>query len=63
MLGIATDVAKEKDVENLYDQVKKSFGRTADVVVANAGYLPPTMPLAEQDISVWWQGYVGIPCP
>ncbi|KEF59475.1 uncharacterized protein A1O9_04319 [Exophiala aquamarina CBS 119918] len=57
ILAVPTNIASENDVENLYAEVKKRFGRTADVVIANAGAVPPTKPLAELDINTWWAGY------
>lgn len=58
VLAVAADVVSEKDTENLYAQVKQTFGRTADVVLASAGAVPASVPFAEQDISTWWTAYV-----
>ncbi|RVX74623.1 hypothetical protein B0A52_01749 [Exophiala mesophila] len=57
VLGVQADVVQESDMKDLFETVKTTFGRTADVVVANAGYVPPSTLVAEQDISIWWQGY------
>lgn len=58
ILAVPADVVSEKSIENLFAEVKKTFGRTADVVVANAGIAPPSVPLAEQAIDTWWSAYV-----
>lgn len=58
VLAVSTNISSEKDVENLFAEVKKTFGRTADVVMANAGAIPPTKPIAELEIDTWWNGYV-----
>lgn len=58
VLGVQADVVQERDMEVLFETIKTTFGRSADVVVANAGYVPPSALVAEQEISVWWQGYV-----
>ncbi|KAK5056138.1 hypothetical protein LTR84_012691 [Exophiala bonariae] len=57
ILAIPADVGSEKDVQNLFLEVKKSFGRTADVVVANAGKVIDLLPAAEESIDTWWSVY------
>ena len=59
VLAVQTDLKIEREVENLFEQVKKTFGRPADVVIANAGWVSPIKPLAEEAISTWWSVYVG----
>jgi NAD(P)-dependent dehydrogenase (short-subunit alcohol dehydrogenase family) len=39
VLSVATDISSESDVKYLYDEVQKKFGRPADVLLNNAGYL------------------------
>jgi NAD(P)-dependent dehydrogenase (short-subunit alcohol dehydrogenase family) len=53
-----TDVKVERDVEALFQEVVKAFGRPADVVIANAGWQPKFGPLAEESVSNWWNVYV-----
>ncbi|KAI6717209.1 hypothetical protein JHW43_000384 [Diplocarpon mali] len=55
VLAVKADVANESEVENLFAQVQKTFGRAADVLLNNAGY--------DKDVSIiglstdeWWKG-------
>jgi NADP-dependent 3-hydroxy acid dehydrogenase YdfG len=36
-LAVGADLTVMRDVENLFQEVNKAFGRPADVVIANAG--------------------------
>ncbi len=58
VLIVQTDISVEKDVENLYVQVHKTFGRPADVLINIAGYLEATKLIGEQDAAEWWKGFV-----
>jgi NADP-dependent 3-hydroxy acid dehydrogenase YdfG len=58
ILAISTDLKVEREVENLFQQVNKVFGRAADVVIANAGLLSDLKPMAEESVSTWWSVYV-----
>ena len=57
VLPVRTDLTVASDVDNLFLQVKKHFGRTADVVVANAGWVSELKPSAEEDVGTWWSVY------
>ena len=59
ILVVQADVTVQKDVENLYAQVQRTFDRHADVLISNAGYLGDTKPIGEQDPDEWWKGMVG----
>lgn len=54
ILAVPTDLLVEDQVKNLFEQVVKTFGRPADVVVTNAGNVSPLTPLAEEAVSTWW---------
>ncbi|ORX98767.1 hypothetical protein BCR34DRAFT_576965 [Clohesyomyces aquaticus] len=54
IFAVATDITKEADTENLFASVKSAFGRTADVVLANAGFSKPGKP-HEQTSETWWK--------
>lgn len=58
ILAVSTDLKVECEVENLFQQVNKVFGRPADVVIANAGLLSDLKPMAEESVSTWWSVYV-----
>ena len=48
VLAIPTDISKEAETQRLFDETKKTFGRTADVVLSNAAMTPPKSRLHEQ---------------
>jgi NAD(P)-dependent dehydrogenase (short-subunit alcohol dehydrogenase family) len=48
-ITVPTDVASEEGVKNLIAQTVAAYGRL-DVLVNNAGSLPPTKPLTEQTV-------------
>jgi NAD(P)-dependent dehydrogenase (short-subunit alcohol dehydrogenase family) len=58
VLTVKADIAVEKDVENLYAEVQKAFGRHADVLLNNAGYLDDDNLIGEQKVDEWWTGFV-----
>ncbi|TGO36077.1 hypothetical protein BHYA_0136g00200 [Botrytis hyacinthi] len=54
-LSVKVDIANEEDVKNLYETVQKEFGRHADVLLNNAGYMSNGM-IGEAEPSDWWKG-------
>lgn len=56
-LSVKVDIANEEDVKNLYETVQKEFGRPADVLLNNAGFMEYGM-IGETEPSVWWKGFV-----
>ena len=58
VLGVRTDVKSDTDTDNLFEQVKKNFGRPANVVYANAGWVSGLKPPAEESVETWWSVYV-----
>ncbi|ATZ57945.1 hypothetical protein BCIN_15g04480 [Botrytis cinerea B05.10] len=55
-LSVKVDIANEEDVKNLYETVQKEFGRPADVLLNNAGFMEYGM-IGETEPSVWWKGF------
>ncbi|KAF7867513.1 uncharacterized protein EAF02_009704 [Botrytis sinoallii] len=53
-LSVKVDIANEEDVKNLYETVQKEFGRHADVLLNNAGYMSRGM-IGEAEPSAWWK--------
>jgi 3-oxoacyl-[acyl-carrier protein] reductase len=47
------DVAKEGDLQRLFDEIKESHGKNPDIVVANAGYGKRVSNILELDIEEW----------
>jgi NAD(P)-dependent dehydrogenase (short-subunit alcohol dehydrogenase family) len=58
ILAVATDLKVEAQVTHLFQQVNDTFGRPADVVIANAGMLSDAKLLAEDSVSNWWNVWV-----
>ena len=54
VLAVGTDLTVYSEVENLFQQVKSHFGRTADVVIANAGMTLPSVLTVEVEPDTWW---------
>lgn len=57
ILTAQTDITKEADTNHLFDQVKKTFGRTADVVLSNAGAISAIQAPHKESITNWWYIY------
>ncbi|KAF2267978.1 NAD(P)-binding protein [Lojkania enalia] len=55
ILAVVTDVTKKRDADNLFYQVKKTFGQAADVVLANAGAVGPLIKPHEYAMEQWWR--------
>jgi NAD(P)-dependent dehydrogenase (short-subunit alcohol dehydrogenase family) len=58
VIGVQTDVKNDADTDKLFGHVKKTFGRPADVVYANAGWVSDLKPSAEESLKTWWSVYV-----
>jgi NAD(P)-dependent dehydrogenase (short-subunit alcohol dehydrogenase family) len=58
VIAVRTDVKIEGDVDNLFQKVRDTFGRPADVVYANAGWVSELIPSAEESVETWWSVYV-----
>ncbi|KAF2731761.1 short chain dehydrogenase-like protein [Polyplosphaeria fusca] len=57
ILAVPTDITKVNDTDNLFDQVKKTFGRPADVVLSNAGYVSAMLKPHEESSEKWWTNF------
>ncbi|KAF7945128.1 hypothetical protein EAE96_009907 [Botrytis aclada] len=55
-LSVKVDIANEEDVKSLYETVQKKFGRHADVLLNNAGYLEDGK-IAETEPGAWWKTF------
>ncbi|EKD14500.1 uncharacterized protein L3040_000031 [Drepanopeziza brunnea f. sp. 'multigermtubi'] len=55
VLAVKTDIVVESDVKSLFDRVQETFGRAADVLLNNAGYLKDGA-IAETPADEWWTG-------
>ena len=58
VLAVQADLKVERQVEHLFKKVQQAFGRPADVVIANAGWVSDLRPMAEESVSTWWSVYV-----
>lgn len=58
ILAVRTDLTVEKDVEHLFHEVQKNFGRPADVVLANAGWVSGLVKAGEDPVDNWWKVWV-----
>jgi NADP-dependent 3-hydroxy acid dehydrogenase YdfG len=56
VLAVSADITIESDVENVYAQVQKAFGRQADVLLNNAGFLDDGKgSIGAQSVEDWWK--------
>jgi NAD(P)-dependent dehydrogenase (short-subunit alcohol dehydrogenase family) len=62
-VSVKLDISVEEDVKNLYATVQKEFGRPADVVLNNAGYLDDGPLVGEAEPVTWWKGFVSLSMP
>lgn len=52
-VAVQTDLAKDADVANLFAETSKTFGRSPDVVLSNAGVVAEAR-VGEQSPEDWW---------
>ena len=57
-VAIPADISKVEDVRRLYAEVQQKFGRI-DIVVNNAGILPPAVPV-EKETEATWEAVFGL---
>ncbi|KAK3109476.1 hypothetical protein LTR53_017243, partial [Teratosphaeriaceae sp. CCFEE 6253] len=57
ILAVPADLTSEREVQNVFKRVQETFGRSADVVLANAGLGGPLKKLAEVETATWWAAY------
>lgn len=58
ILTVKTDLTVSSDVQNLFTQTVKTFGRPADLVLANAGVVREMLPVGEEKVDDWWSVWV-----
>ncbi|KAK4555448.1 hypothetical protein LTR86_007200 [Recurvomyces mirabilis] len=58
IVPIAADCTIDADMRRVHDTIKEIFGRSADVVLANAGAVGEIKSSAEESSSEWWKIYV-----
>lgn len=58
VLPVKTDIQSEDEVRNLFASVQKTFGRPADVLLNNAGYLQDEQLIGETPVAEWWKAFV-----
>lgn len=58
ILSVKADITSEEQVKELYASVQKTFGRPADVLLNNAGYLRDDQLIGETAPNEWWTGLV-----
>ena len=63
ILAVKVDITSEEDVKNLFDSVQKTFGRPADVLLNNAGYLKDDQLIGETAPNEWWTTIVSLVSP
>ncbi|KAL2069322.1 hypothetical protein VTL71DRAFT_15660 [Oculimacula yallundae] len=54
VLPVKVDIANESDVKILFAEIQKTFGRAADVLLNNAGYLKDGS-IVDTPVDKWWQ--------
>jgi NAD(P)-dependent dehydrogenase (short-subunit alcohol dehydrogenase family) len=57
---VKADITSEDQVKELFASVQKAFGRHADVLINNAGYLKDDQLIGETAPNDWWTGIVNI---
>jgi NADP-dependent 3-hydroxy acid dehydrogenase YdfG len=58
VLPVKADITSEEQVKNLFASVQTTFGRPADVLINNAGYLKDDQLIGEATPNEWWTGIV-----
>ena len=58
ILAVRADVTVQSDMEELFGRVKEEFGRSTDVLLANAGVMEKHNLIADQDADAWWNSMV-----
>jgi NAD(P)-dependent dehydrogenase (short-subunit alcohol dehydrogenase family) len=58
ILAVKADITLEHEMEALFKEVNDVFGRSADVVIANAAWQAKFKPLADESVNTWWSVFV-----
>ncbi|KAF2098596.1 oxidoreductase-like protein [Rhizodiscina lignyota] len=51
------DVTKSASVSNAAELIKEEFNSRLDVIVNNAGFMTPALPVTESDEDTWWRTF------
>lgn len=54
VLAIKADISTEKDVVSLFAEVKRAFGKNAEVLLNNAATIDDSKPFSETSVESWW---------
>ena len=63
VLAVQTDVTVSEEVERLFGEIRRVFGRAPDVVLACAGWVAPAAKMGEDPVENWWKIYVCVSFP
>lgn len=63
ILAVKADITSEEQVKKLFASVQETFGRPADVLLNNAGYLKDDQIIGETAPNEWWTGIVNATSP
>lgn len=57
VLEIKLDVTDKESVDDAKKIISEKFGGKLDILISNAGYLEPFIPLVDSDPDTWWSSY------
>ena len=57
VLEIKLDVTDKESVDDAKRLISEKFGGKLDILISNAGYLEPFIPLVDSDPDTWWSSY------
>ncbi|CZR51408.1 related to peroxisomal short-chain alcohol dehydrogenase [Phialocephala subalpina] len=57
VLAVKADITSNSEVAALFSQIQKTFGRHADFLLNNAGYLEDDRLIGETPADVWWKTF------
>jgi NAD(P)-dependent dehydrogenase (short-subunit alcohol dehydrogenase family) len=63
VLAVKVDITSEEEVKKLFSSVQETFGRPADILINNAGYLKDDQTIGETSPNEWWTGIVSATSP
>lgn len=55
VLAVPTDITNEKEVKSLFAEIQRTFARSADVLLNNAGCSDDGKLIGEQSVDAWWK--------
>ncbi|KUJ23630.1 NAD(P)-binding protein [Mollisia scopiformis] len=57
VLAVKGDIVSNEDIKHLFSAVQETFGRPADVLLNNAGFLDDDRLIGETPADVWWKNF------